>query len=677
MDRSEIVFFVVVAVGAGSCRCEAPVRGAHAVIQATPDMLDFGAVPVGTSKALTLALSNSGSAPIDVLGAAIQSDPSSAFQVGAFSVSRIAPGGAASVPMTFTPAGTGSVGAILVIHNDSLNSPELDVPLLGHGVVASADAGRDGGSSPDAGIPDASPSDGSVADASVEDAGGPDASITQPVTLRWLKTAPGMCSMDIDVGELPDGSVALSFEYASQDGGFVLGAGEAGQTVLSGSHIPAVAWLNGTSGDLLAVQQVALPAPAAGWPGGWPGSAQEMNLAVGDRGEVYVGGWFALAATFFPGTMLAQIQNTAFNPYDGTWYDAEDPFVVQYGGDRAAAWLVRGTTPGPLTTGWTNEPYGVTAVPGGGVFVAGSVSAAGDQSGFQIGTLVFSASAESYFARWDASGQFLWGAQNTNAVPLGAAAAPDGSVYVIMNSGAGTALFSDTTPVPLPAVMAGGTAEATLALVKLDPTGHLSWARLLGSINDCSNVRNWPILAARPDGSVAISWCGALDVRDASGSPLAAFSAALPQWGIASFAADGTVQWARYLGDAFAMPAWLDATAADSSGSVWAAVHASPGTPAVEIDNGPPPALPIVADAGVEVLYQIGTDGKRDQARVLAVDLDPAHLRTTRNGDFLAAGSYYDWQAPQVPGADGGLEPLPPPSGSATRAAGFYMRFRP
>jgi hypothetical protein len=109
-------------------------------VTASPQSLDFGTVTVGqTSVAKTVALTNTGSAPVIVN--LVTSAP---FAVSPASLTLAANGGTGIASITYTPSVAGSSGSALYvfINGQSTSTPAVQVPLTGMSTAGSGSGGQ-------------------------------------------------------------------------------------------------------------------------------------------------------------------------------------------------------------------------------------------------------------------------------------------------------------------------------------------------------------------------------------------------------------------------------------------------------------------------------------------------------------------------------------------------------
>ncbi len=99
-------------------------------ISLSDDALDFGTVPVGSSRALSLKVTNVGGGTLSVLGALAAPSPFSTPQAG-FSLE---PGERGEIMVTFAPTTGLEIDGILTIRSDDPDELEVSVPLRGNGL---------------------------------------------------------------------------------------------------------------------------------------------------------------------------------------------------------------------------------------------------------------------------------------------------------------------------------------------------------------------------------------------------------------------------------------------------------------------------------------------------------------------------------------------------------------
>jgi hypothetical protein len=96
--------------------------------------LDFGTIALGTSKLMSLGITNAGTAPLNVSSVTSNSTkftlPLAAFQ--------ILPGATQQVLVTYKPTGSGSDNATIIIASDAVNAPSLTVNATGTAALINA-----------------------------------------------------------------------------------------------------------------------------------------------------------------------------------------------------------------------------------------------------------------------------------------------------------------------------------------------------------------------------------------------------------------------------------------------------------------------------------------------------------------------------------------------------------
>jgi hypothetical protein len=111
--------------------------GATSQLTATPASLAFGNIAVGSAANATLTLSNAGTLTATGLANSITGPNAAEFAVTTpCTVTQLAPNQGCTQVVTFTPAGTGTRSATLLVASSDPASP-LSIPLTGIGVPAS------------------------------------------------------------------------------------------------------------------------------------------------------------------------------------------------------------------------------------------------------------------------------------------------------------------------------------------------------------------------------------------------------------------------------------------------------------------------------------------------------------------------------------------------------------
>jgi hypothetical protein len=112
--------------------------GTAGILSVTPERLDFGRVPVGSSATLKVTLSHAGNLPITVHAPSLKGDPNGRFTLGAGTAAfplQLQPGRTADVVVNFAPGAEGKVvGAWLELRAQASNTDgRVDIPLSGEG----------------------------------------------------------------------------------------------------------------------------------------------------------------------------------------------------------------------------------------------------------------------------------------------------------------------------------------------------------------------------------------------------------------------------------------------------------------------------------------------------------------------------------------------------------------
>lgn len=98
-----------------------------------PTTLDFGQLPAGGSASAVVTVSNVGTAPLDLGGAAVQ-EGSDAFAAAGNALDALAPDTSVELTVTFTPTGALHQGRMVVLSDDP-TAPESWVDLTGAGTA--------------------------------------------------------------------------------------------------------------------------------------------------------------------------------------------------------------------------------------------------------------------------------------------------------------------------------------------------------------------------------------------------------------------------------------------------------------------------------------------------------------------------------------------------------------
>jgi uncharacterized protein (TIGR03382 family) len=126
---------VTIASDAGSGSVALAGRGVAPLIAASLDPVDFGTVAINATESLALQLSNPGDAPLTIgtLAFAGASAGDFAFTTQPALPAVVAPGGALTVSIDFTPSDHGARAATLTATSDALGTAALAVDLAGSG----------------------------------------------------------------------------------------------------------------------------------------------------------------------------------------------------------------------------------------------------------------------------------------------------------------------------------------------------------------------------------------------------------------------------------------------------------------------------------------------------------------------------------------------------------------
>jgi hypothetical protein len=101
-------------------------------VEVSPTLLNFGPVPVSSSKVLTLSIGNIGDGVLHVTQIEVQSNTADAFELSAESLD-VEPSQIASVDVTFSPTGTSAVQAKIFVRSNDADEPEVTVLVNGSG----------------------------------------------------------------------------------------------------------------------------------------------------------------------------------------------------------------------------------------------------------------------------------------------------------------------------------------------------------------------------------------------------------------------------------------------------------------------------------------------------------------------------------------------------------------
>lgn len=114
-------------------RFSADLAGPH--IELTPDLIDFGEIPAGTTSTRILTLYNTGGAELAIKGLKFLKASSPTFEV--VGICKTIPAfQSCQVGVSFTPVNQGTQRGILLVHSDDLFNREKTVELTGKGIGA-------------------------------------------------------------------------------------------------------------------------------------------------------------------------------------------------------------------------------------------------------------------------------------------------------------------------------------------------------------------------------------------------------------------------------------------------------------------------------------------------------------------------------------------------------------
>ncbi len=119
------------AIAVGACTCDDPLARLRGSVEVTPTMLDFGKVPVGGEKSLTLNVKNRGSATLELQGLEVQLP----FLAPAVTTT-IGPGVDRNFEISFRPSAVGPANGTLIVRSDDKEIPAVEVPVIGEGIEA-------------------------------------------------------------------------------------------------------------------------------------------------------------------------------------------------------------------------------------------------------------------------------------------------------------------------------------------------------------------------------------------------------------------------------------------------------------------------------------------------------------------------------------------------------------
>lgn len=542
-SRSGVSLLVAVVVsGLSACDCGGRTVQTRASIEAEPTVLDFGAVPLGTTTNATVTLRNAGRAMLEVSALAVVDDPESRFFITAESGRSAAAAQSLTVTLSFRASSmVGLASARLRVESNAENAPVLFIPLVGEGVAVDAgsvidagtdagtDAGVDGGgvdagagdagSVVDAGLPDAGEADAGTFDAGVVDAG-----FVLPtdggVFRCFARVGAGGQDYGVDVAYDPSGNLLVTGYFEST---VVVG----GDTLTSlGSRDVFIAKYGSTCQPMWARAL-----------GGAAGHDIGEGVAVDQAGNVFSVGYF---------TGALQIPSAPSLTSAG----GADLFVLSFDADGGHRWSFR--------YGGSGDDFAtsVTVSADGGVFVAGHASSSVNFGG---GTLPIDGGYDVFVASFNgADGSHRWsrmygGGRIDQSTDLTCRA--DGAPTLVgsfsssdINFGDGALTSNGGSVGFVTTLQSGGTANWSRAFA---PTGALAYASAEGV---AVNAAGETFVAGAFEGSMTLA--GSTFVATAGGY----------DGFLAKFSSTGAAVWAHQYGGSG--PDAVTAVAALSDGSI-------------------------------------------------------------------------------------------------------------
>jgi hypothetical protein len=191
--KAHVALVVILA----ACQAQ-PLTQTHAVLDATPLALDFGARVLGSTSALSLVLTNRGDRKITLSDPTLEGATRPVFTVSA-TPGELGAAATVTIQVTYQPVLEGADG-VTIHFATSADNADVFVSVAARGVAAepvdagSTDAGIPDAGQADAGIPDAGPTDAGPVDAGVTDAGLPDSGAPDSGAFTWdsgLSLCPG------------------------------------------------------------------------------------------------------------------------------------------------------------------------------------------------------------------------------------------------------------------------------------------------------------------------------------------------------------------------------------------------------------------------------------------------------------------------------------------------------
>jgi hypothetical protein len=172
--KARLAFVVFLA----ACQAQ-PVTQSHAVLDAAPQALDFGARAVGSTSTLPLTLTNTGERTLTFSAVTLEGASRPVFTVSA-TPAPLQAGASTTLTVSYQPTLEGADGVTLHLVSTADNA-DLLISVAARAVATEptdagpADAGATDAGTPDAGRPDAGLTDAGAPDAGLTDAGALDA----------------------------------------------------------------------------------------------------------------------------------------------------------------------------------------------------------------------------------------------------------------------------------------------------------------------------------------------------------------------------------------------------------------------------------------------------------------------------------------------------------------------
>ena len=459
----------------------------------------------------------------------------------------------------------------------------------------------------------------------------------------------------------PDGTIVVAFNkgYDAAHDQIVIGAGDPGEIELVGRFKPVVTWLGADAGQMLRARQVA----KGPQPGGTAMLADD-GVAVAAGGAVFLAGQWQHTQEFHPGTAAAVSLYAENRLVGGTWFAAYDPFITRHEMDSTPAWTRRGRTPGPISDAWFNDAQGIAPQPTGGVVVVGKYA----DSGFVFGDGTSGATTlvgqnGTYVARVDDGGTPTWVGQNHRLGFYGIEVSDDGSIYAVAGVPPGGGTLLDNTNDPT--AVDNDSGLETRAVIKIGPDNQVAWVRKF--VSETSTYAR-PHVSVSPDGRVVVTSISRGRLEILAGDESVEVARTASDGGeafAASWAADGSFEWAIPLGEAVSVS---DQVAIADDGTAFLAVKVAADVASVPLEGGFEAGLPrldgIDERARLTLLYRISADGARESVRTLGLNLDVSGLAIADDGRIAVTGAQHDSVPDIRVGASGGqTQNLPVPDG--------------